>query len=433
MRNQAIHRGFWSGACLLLAVVLFGIQSGCDRTAESVNDSPAQPVPAVDTSDGKPLPDEAVRTLLTAIQEGDAGVIWESLPPTHHDEINGLIRTFAGKMDKQVWEQMFVVARRIVTLLRTKRDLILENPELKVPTINWRLFSENWDDVIALLELIVDSELSDLDKLRTFDGKTFFPKTGARFLKQVLALSAKDPNDPFRKGFDAKVRLVAIDGSQATIGLTTGGTFVMTRQAVDEKPKETQMKLHRIDGVWIVAELDYGLTGMYKDGHAFVAEIPDDVIRKNRGRLLKLLKTVDEDLDRIELAKTGRELILAVGLAQARVRQLVQTETRDMPESATAEEKGPRGRTVTVVVNGTLDQATRQRILDRLNSLKRAGGTPRVTDADTVMTVILPTDRFLQDVVDAIDFGSVTEVDEVERQLTVTASKKPAKQNGPGQ
>jgi hypothetical protein len=433
MRNQTINRGFWSGACLLLTVVLFGIQSGCDRKAKSANDSPAQPVPTVDTSDGKPLPDEAIRTLLTAIQEGDAGVIWESLPPTHHAEINGLIRTFAGKMDKEVWERMFVVARRIVKLLRTKRDLILENPELKVPTINWRLFSENWDEVIALLELIVDSELANLDKLRTFDGKTFFSETGARFLKQVLALSAKDPNDPFRKGFNAKVRLVAIDGSEATIGLTTGGTFVMTRQAVDEKPKETQMKLHRIDGVWIVAELDYGLTGMYKDGQAFLAEIPDDVIRKNRGRLLKLLKTVDEDLDRIELAKTSQELILAVGLAQARVRQLVQAETSGMPESATAEEKGPRGRTVTVVVNGTLNKATRQRILDRLNSLKRAGGAPKVTDGDTVMTVILPTDRFLQDVVDAIDFGSVTEVDEVERQLTVTASKKQAKQNGPGQ
>jgi len=439
MRGHSISRGSWFGVCLPMCVVLLGILPGCDRTSSPKNDSPATPVTVADIpeSDSTSQPDGAVRALLTAFQAGEAGDIWDSLPATHHVEINELVREFAAKMDQEIWERMFAVARRIVEVLRAKQDLIVGNSDLKIPSVNMRLFSENWDEVITVLQLLVDSELADLDKLRAFEGETFFHGTGTRFLKQLVALSAKDPNDPFRKGFDATVRLVAIDGSDATIGLTTGGTFVMTRQAIDEKPKETQMQVRRVDGVWIVADLDFGLSEMYQEARAVVAGIPDDAIRKNRGPLIKLLQTVEEDLDRIELAKTGKELAQALVLAQARIRQLVTAGTPGEAGSESAEDSGPRGRTVTVVVQGEMDKATRQRVLGRLEGLKRAGGTSRVTDGEGLVTIIIPTDRFLQDVVDAIDFGLVRDVDEVERRLTVTLKPKPepakkAKQDSPG-
>jgi hypothetical protein len=92
---------------------------------------------------------------------------------------------------------------------------------------------------------------------------------------------------------------------------------------------------------------------------------------------------------------------------------------------------------VTVVVKGEMDKAARQRVLDRLETLKRAGEKTRVTDGQGLMKIIIPTDRFLQEVVDAIDFGSVGDVDEVERQLTVILKPKPkpakkAKQDSSG-
>ena len=435
MRDKLIRRKSWCGACLWVAVILLGMLSGCDRSASPTNDSPPTPIEATTATDADPLsqPDEAVRTLLKAFQDGEAGVIWDSLPPRHHVEINEFVREFAAKMDREVWERLFVVARRIVEVLRNKRDLIVGNPELKLPSVNKlklpsvnkRLLTENYSGMLVLLLLIVDSELSDLDKLRNFDGKTFFSGTGTRFLKQLVALSAKDPNDPFRKGFDAKVRLVHIDGTKATIGLMMTGTFVMTQQAVDEKQSETQMEVRQIDGVWFVTEFDYGLRMMYQDGREMLAGISDDAIRKNRSALLKLLKTVEEDLDRIELAKTSNQFVQALALAQVRLNQLVSAGIQQESVTGSEAEPVPRGRTVTVVVKGEMDKATRQRILDRLENLKRAGGTSRVTDGEGLMTVIIPTDRFLQDVVDAIDFGLVGDVDEVERQLTVILKPKP--------
>lgn len=421
-----------------MIVVSLGLLLGCNPTTSTKTGSTHTPVSTADTAEDASLvqPDEAVRRLLKAFQDGAAGDVWDSLPARHHAEINEIVREFAAKMDPEIWKRMFVVARRIVAILRSKQDLILGNPELKIPSVNERLFSENWGELIALLQLLVDSELADLDTLRTFNGKTFFEGTGTRFLKQLIALSAKDPNDPFRKGFNATVRLIAIDGSDATIGLTTDGTFVMTRQAVDEKPKETQMQVRQIDGVWIVADLDFGLSKMYQDGHAMVDGIPDDAIRKNRGPLIKLLETVEEDLNRIELTKTSKELAQALLLAQLRIRQLVSAGTPEESGAEAGDDSAPRGRTVTVVVKGEMDKATRQQVLDRLENLKRPGGKSRVIDGEGLVRIVIPTDRFLQDVVDAIDFGLVDAVDEVERRLTVTVKPKPkqktkAKQDSP--
>lgn len=440
MWDQSTSRKSRCGSCLWVAAILLGMLSGCNRPATPASSPAPAPIAetiATDTDPLSPQPDEAIRRLLKAFQTGEAGVIWDSLPPPHHVQINEFVREFATKMDREVWERLFVVARRIIEVLRDKRDLIVGNPEFKLPSVNKRLLTENYGEMIALLQLIVDSELSDLDKLRTFDGKTFFAETGTRFLKQLVALSAKDPNDPFRKGFDAKVRLVKIDGTQATIGLMMTGTFVMTRQAIDEEQRETQMPVRKIDGVWFVADLDYGLRKMYQDGREMLAAIPDDAIRKNRGPLIKLLQTVEEDLDRIALAKTGREFVLALGLAQVRLNQLVAEGIQQSNGTGPSDEPAPRGRTVTVVVKGEMDKAARQRVLDRLETLKRAGEKTRVTDGQGLMKIIIPTDRFLQEVVDAIDFGSVGDVDEVERQLTVILKPKPkpakkAKQDSSG-
>jgi len=436
MRNRSINQNFWYGRCLLMITLLFGTLPGCNQTASPKNDAQDKTVSAPDTPDKESLssrPDVAVQGLLAAVQAGDAGVIWDSLPARHHVEINGIIRGFAAKMDREVWERAFKVARRIVNVLRSKPDLIFKNPDLKSLSVNVRLFSENWDEVIDLVQLLVDSDLADLDKLRAFDGKSFFNETGTRFLKQLVALSAKDPNDPFRKGFEAEVRLIVIDGSAATIGLETGGTFVMTRQAVDGESRETQMKVLLVDDTWIVEELHYGLSKLYVDGRAMVAGIPDDGIRNNRDPLIKLLETVEEDIGRIELAKTSRQVVQALALAQLRVSQLISAGAP--ADSETAGDSTPRGRTVTVVINGEMDKAARERILGRLESLKRPGGKSKVIDGQETVTIIIPTNRFLQDVVDSVDFGLVADVDEVERRLTVTLKPKPvkkAKQGDPG-
>lgn len=60
-----------------------------------------------------------------------------------------------------------------------------------------------------------------------------------------------------------------------------------------------------------------------------------------------------------------------------------------------------------------------------MKNLKRQGGRSRVTGGQGLMTVIIPTDRFLQDVIDAIDFGVVGDVDEVERQVIVILKPEP--------
>tara|TARA_B100000029_G_scaffold125431_2_gene118898 strand:- start:1429 stop:2733 length:1305 start_codon:yes stop_codon:yes gene_type:complete len=399
-----------------LAITLF---AGCsDSAPSSLPPGEAESV-ETPTDSGGLSPDESTRITLEGLRQGDAGVLWDSLPNRYQVEINEIIRGFASRMDQDVWKRTFALAERILELMRNKKNLILDNPDMKPKGINMRLVGENWSTVIDLLEGLIQSELSDIQAMRQFDGGEFFPSTGTKALKQLAALSSKDPNDPFRTGFDADIQLISLDGNDATIGLTMGRTFVMTtQQPVDKRGNRVPVVLHRVDGKWIVSELEHGLKLLLEDGRNLLTQIPEDAITSNRKRLIKLLDQLDEDMDRIELAKTRTQFNQALALTIIRLNQLLSEGT----EADQSEEPMVSGRTVTVVLVGDLDDARRQTLVDRLIKITAARGKPRVTVDGKTTKVILPTQRFLQDVVDGVDFGKVGDVDEVERTLTVTVS-----------
>tara|TARA_B100000029_G_scaffold504311_2_gene582950 strand:+ start:1154 stop:2299 length:1146 start_codon:yes stop_codon:yes gene_type:complete len=363
-----------------------------------------------------PTPDHAIRDTLTGLGQGDAGALWDSLPERYQQEVNTIVRGFASRMDEDVWKQAFALARRLLKVIRSKKELILDNPSLKPKGLNVRLVSESWDELIDLFLVLLDSELSDFQAMRQFEGDSFFPGAGTTALRQLAKLSAKDPNDPFRKGFNADIQLVSIDGDNATISLTMGKSFVMTQHAVDDKnTSRVPVELRRVDDKWMVKELEYGIKKMFQDAHVLLESIPEDAITSNREQLLKLIKSVDEDLDRIELAKTRTQFNQAIGLAVVRMNKLISKGN----ETAANDEPPLMGRVVTVVLVGTLDEVRRKRLVTRLIQITEARGKPKVTAGDKSTTVVLPTQRFLQDVVDGVDFGTVSAVNEVDRTLTV--------------
>jgi len=397
--------------------------TGCGDSAPqgaAQNSRPADVAP--ETVDGL-APDVAIRTTLTALSQGEVGVFWDSFPSRYQDEVNGIVREFASRMDEEVWEKTIKLAKRILDVLRTKRALILDNPSFKPKGVNMRLVAEHWDELIDLVEGLVDSELSDISAMRKFDGDKFFSGAGTTAFKQLAALSAKDPNDPFRKGFDADIQLVSINGDTATISLTMGQTFVMTQQAVDKEASRVPVELQRLDGKWMVKVLEKGLVEMFKDARDLLQSIPEDAISSNRKRLLEMIQSIDEDLNRIELAKTRTQFNQGIGLAFVRLNQLISqgnvAESSDDPK--------PMGRVVTVILVGELDDSRRKTLVERLLKISKARGKPRVTTEGETTKVVIPTQRFLQEVVDGVDFGTVGAVDEVERTVTVTLTPESKK------
>ena len=409
----------WS---LLIALAISTVLGCNDSSPQAAREKTGQAGPAPEISEGL-APDKAIRSMLTGLSQGEVGVLWDSLPSRYQDEVDAIVREFAGRMDEEVWQNTVKLIKRILAVLRVKRTLILDNPSFKPKGVNMRLVSENWDELIDLLEGLVDSELSDISEMRNFDGDKFFSGSGTKAFKQLAALSAKDPNDPFRKGFDADIQLVSIDGDDATISLTMGQTFVMTQQAVDNKTPRVPVELRRLDGKWMVKELERGLVDLFKDAHALLESIPEDAISSNRERLLKMIKSIDEDLDRIQLAKTRTQFNQGIGLAFVRLNQLISEGTGAQP----AEKPRPMGRVVTVILAGTLDDAQRKMLVEKLVKIAAATGKPRVTTEGKTTKVVLPTQRFLQEVVDGVDFGTVGAVDEVERTLTVTLTPESKK------
>ena len=60
------------------------------------------------------------------------------------------------------------ILRKAVAILKTKKEIILGNRLVEHNT-NVRKVSANWDKMVNLLDTIVNSELSDLQRLKKID------------------------------------------------------------------------------------------------------------------------------------------------------------------------------------------------------------------------------------------------------------------------
>ena len=130
-----------------LAITLF---AGCSDSAPSSLPPGESESVETPTDSGGLSPDQSTLITLEGLRQGDAGVLWDSLPNRYQVEINEIIRGFASRMDQDVWKRTSALAKRILELMRNKKNLILDNPDMKPKGINMRLVGENWSTVIDL-------------------------------------------------------------------------------------------------------------------------------------------------------------------------------------------------------------------------------------------------------------------------------------------
>ena len=69
-------------------------------------------------------PESFVTSPIKALEEKDPKLLWEMLPASYRDDINGLVQAFAEEMDAELWDAGAGLLGGIGELLRTKKDLI---------------------------------------------------------------------------------------------------------------------------------------------------------------------------------------------------------------------------------------------------------------------------------------------------------------------
>jgi hypothetical protein len=183
-------------SCLLIGIC--GAIAGCaDGNAVSNTAPPPKPV----VKPGVPqTPEAAVKTVLDGLKASQPIALWDAMTTGQQDALNKSIRQVAENIDPEVWAATVDNAKKFVKVAETKRDLILKVPMIKsLKQLKPEELKAGWDPAVKLAKTILQSELTDPEKLKKFDGREFFAGTGATLLAQARDLSRAFKDDPLKQ------------------------------------------------------------------------------------------------------------------------------------------------------------------------------------------------------------------------------------------
>lgn len=241
-------------------------------------------------------PEGTVETVAKAIADKKPGIVWVALPPSYQQDITGFVRTFAEKMDKEVYDKTFVVLGKAIKVLKDKKDFILGHPMLQGGQVNMAEAKANWDSVVGLLETLTESEINSIDSLKTLNIGEYVATTGAKLMSQAADLSKLTPEDEMGQGLDKlaklKIEVLSSDGDNAKLRLTLA----------DEPPEDVE--LVKVEGKWVPKDLaDEWALGMEK-----LREGLDEMkMGERKAQMMMMLGGVEGAMDSLLAAKTQEE------------------------------------------------------------------------------------------------------------------------------
>lgn len=211
---------------------------------------------------------EAVREALSAIAEGHPDRLWKALPASYQQDLQSAVHRFAERIPPETWTATAERVRRTLRLLGDRKEWFLSHPFLaRVPTLDdpdeaaldpMRVLHANWDEVLAVLERLADSDLADPEKVRTLDVEAFLAETGRSTATRLFDLAGDEATAAFRRDLAGiTVESVSREGDVAVVRI--GGAAY----------EEVEHEFRRVEGKWLPASL--------------VSEWPDRVGRLTEG------------------------------------------------------------------------------------------------------------------------------------------------------
>ena len=210
---------------LLSIAVIFG-SAGCGRESVSIPDTP----------------DGTVKAVIGGLAKHDLRYVWAALPDSYQADVTGLVRDFANAVDQEVYDESVNLVQRVLRLLKSKKSFILNHPMTMGMLEKDRVLA-NWDSLVDLLEIVVNSECSSVSSLKALDVEACLAGTGAEFMRKLADVSKMSPEDPMARLREISVKLVESTLINATVEVTVPG-----------QPTE-KIHLSKIDKKWLPSEM----------------------------------------------------------------------------------------------------------------------------------------------------------------------------------
>jgi hypothetical protein len=268
-------------------------------------------------------PEQTVKTVLEGLAENRPEVIWQAMPAGYRADVEELIHGAAAKMDPELWNRIFAVLGKASRVLSEKSAFILDHPALAAKMQDRATAEKSWNAVVELIDIVLKSELSDLEKLQALDVDKFLSGTGSAVFKQFSVVSAMGGNDVYGQSLtklrETKVVPVASDGSTATVRIETPGKDPVERQ------------LQRVEDKWIPRNIAAEWPEKMAAAKARLVDYSPEEMLEAKQSILMQLNMVEAMLDVLLQAETAEQfhaalqpvmgMVLGAAMAQANAGQ----------------------------------------------------------------------------------------------------------------
>ena len=188
--------------CLLLVATVVGA-AGCSSetatpTTTAPTDAPAAPAAPTLKPDVPQTPEAAVKAIVDGLKASKPIAAWDALPDAGQRELESAISSSVARVDPGDLAAYGRQSEKLATLLETKKEFILASRLWKsgrqLPKLDQ--VQASYDPLAKLLRTVVDSELVDQQKMRSFKGRAFFEGTGAKVFAELRAFTKTMKSDP---------------------------------------------------------------------------------------------------------------------------------------------------------------------------------------------------------------------------------------------
>jgi hypothetical protein len=242
-------------------------------------------------------PEGTVEAVAKGISEKQPDIVWEAMPASYQEDVNGLIHQFAEAMDESVHEKLFEVTSKLENVLSSKKEFIVNSKMLSQGPIDKAEFEKNYDSLVDLIAAVNNSDVADLGALKNADAGDMLASTGRDVMEALAALSAASKDDPMGDMLDElkgiKVEVLSSDENAAKVKTTVGD-------------KVEEIDLVKVDERWVPKEMAEG----WDDGIAMAKKNLEEMakaMKENKMQQIGMLGGIEATLDELLKVESQEE------------------------------------------------------------------------------------------------------------------------------
>ena len=273
-------------------------------------------------------PDGTIKYVLDGVANNKPEVLWEALPGSHQKTLNDELKKSMANVDPDVHEQAFAVLQKLTGILKNKKALILKAANMAMqehqgpssPGLPQEV-PENWDGGVDLLEIVVNSKLSNYTWVQNPDlGVLLKEDVGKLLSSPVLEILVNkglsedgDPDAP-KNMVQLREWLKGIEVIVVNQTDTTATLKLRSEEIKPEKPESEEFEMVKVEDRWLPKDVAMGID-------QFIAQLKQvtpmgsladkPMTAQQKAVTLNFLKSVDGVLDAIDKQETPENLVQA--------------------------------------------------------------------------------------------------------------------------